>query len=34
MIHISELADFRVEKVEDVVKVGDMVHAKCIGVDE
>lgn len=34
MIHISELADFRVEKVEDVVKVGDMVWAKCIGVDE
>jgi len=34
MIHISELADFRVEKVEDIVKVGDMVHAKCIGIDE
>jgi len=34
MIHISELADFRVEKVEDVVKVGDMIWAKCIGVDE
>ncbi|MEM9018048.1 MAG: polyribonucleotide nucleotidyltransferase [Verrucomicrobiota bacterium] len=34
MIHISELADFRVNKVEDVVKVGDMVHAKCIGIDE
>lgn len=34
MIHISELADFRVNEVEDIVKVGDMVHAKCIGVDE
>ena len=34
MIHISELADFRVKSVEDVVKVGDMVTAKCIGVDE
>ena len=34
MIHISELADFRVNEVEDVIKVGDMVHAKCIGVDE
>jgi len=34
MIHISELADFRVNKVEDIVKVGDMVHAKCIGIDE
>jgi polyribonucleotide nucleotidyltransferase len=34
MIHISELADFRVDKVEDVVKVGDIVAAKCIGIDE
>ncbi|MEM7385161.1 MAG: S1 RNA-binding domain-containing protein, partial [Verrucomicrobiota bacterium] len=34
MIHISELADFRVGKVEDVVKVGDMVTAKCIGIDD
>ncbi len=34
MIHISELADFRVKQVEDVVKVGDMVYAKCIGIDE
>ncbi len=34
MIHISELADFRVKQVEDVVKVGDMVWAKCIGVDD
>jgi polyribonucleotide nucleotidyltransferase len=34
MVHISELADFRVNQVEDVVKVGDMVYAKCIGVDE
>ncbi|MCC6881151.1 MAG: polyribonucleotide nucleotidyltransferase [Verrucomicrobiales bacterium] len=34
LIHISELADFRVNRVEDVVKVGDMVWAKCIGVDE
>ncbi len=34
MIHISELADFRVDKVEDIVKVGDMVYAKCIGIDE
>ena len=34
MIHISELADFRVGRVEDVVKVGDMVYAKCIGIDE
>ena len=34
MIHISELADFRVNRVEDVVKVGDVIWAKCIGVDE
>ena len=34
MIHISELAQGRVEKVEDVVKVGDEVTAKCIGVDD
>jgi polyribonucleotide nucleotidyltransferase len=34
MIHVSELADFRVNHVEDVVKIGDMVYAKCIGVDE
>jgi polyribonucleotide nucleotidyltransferase len=34
MIHISELADFRVERVEDVVKMGDVVTAKCIGVDD
>ncbi len=34
MIHISELADFRVNAVEDILKVNDMVTAKCIGVDE
>lgn len=34
LIHISELADFRVNKTEDVVKVGDMVTAKCIGIDD
>jgi len=34
LIHISELADFRVNKVEDVVKTGDIVSAKCIGIDE
>ena len=34
MIHISELADFRVNEVEDIVKVGDMIYAKCIGIDE
>ncbi|HBV89220.1 MAG TPA: bifunctional 4-hydroxy-3-methylbut-2-enyl diphosphate reductase/30S ribosomal protein S1 [Desulfosporosinus sp.] len=30
LVHISQLADHRVNKVEDVVKVGDMVSAKVI----
>jgi polyribonucleotide nucleotidyltransferase len=34
LCHISELADFRVNKVEDVVKMGDAVWVKCIGVDD
>jgi polyribonucleotide nucleotidyltransferase len=28
------LADFRVNKVEDVVKMGDAIWVKCIGVDD
>lgn len=34
LVHISELADFRVNKVEDVVKMGDAIWVKCIGVDD
>jgi len=34
LIHISELADFRVNRTEDVVKTGDIVTAKCLGIDE
>jgi len=34
LVHISELADFRVKNTEDVVKVGDLVWVKCIGIDE
>lgn len=34
MVHISELADHRVEKVEDVVKEGDEVSVKLIAVDD
>ena len=34
LIHISELAEGRTEKVEDVVKRGEIVTAKCLGVDE
>ncbi len=34
LVHISQLADRRVEKVEDVVKVGDIVPVKVISIDE
>lgn len=34
LVHISELAEGRVEKVEDVCKVGDSMRVKCIQVDE
>ncbi|MGA0846138.1 MAG: S1 RNA-binding domain-containing protein, partial [Luteolibacter sp.] len=34
LVHISELAEGRTEKVEDVVKKGDVITAKCLGVDE
>ena len=34
LVHISELADFRVKRTEDVVKLGDMIWVKCIGIDD
>ena len=34
MIHISKLSDKRVEKVEDVVKIGDRVRVKVIKIDD
>jgi polyribonucleotide nucleotidyltransferase len=34
LVHISELADFRVNRTEDVVKIGDMIWVKCIGIDD
>ncbi|PYK47002.1 MAG: polyribonucleotide nucleotidyltransferase [Verrucomicrobia bacterium] len=34
LVHISELADFRVNRTEDVVKMGDMIWVKCIGIDD
>lgn len=34
MIHISQLSDKRVEKVTDVLKVGDVVPVKVISIDE
>ncbi len=33
LVHISELADHRVARVEDVLSEGDEVMVKCIGVD-
>ena len=33
MVHISELELGRVDKVEDVVKIGDVILVKCIGKD-
>ena len=34
LVHISELAEYRVSRVEDVVKVGDEITVKVIGIDE
>ncbi len=34
LVHISELANFRVKKTEDIVKIGDEISVKCLGVDE
>jgi len=34
LVHISELADFRVKRTEDIAKVGDMIWVKCIGIDD
>jgi len=34
LVHVSELANFRVKMVEDIVKMGDEIWVKCIGIDE
>lgn len=34
LVHISELADFRVNVVEDVCKLGDEIIVKCVGIDD
>ena len=34
LVHISELADFRVKRTEDVAKMGDIIWVKCIGIDD
>ena len=33
LVHISELAEYRVDKVEDIVKVGDEITVKVIDID-
>ena len=34
LVHISEMANFRVKSVEDICKVGDLMWVKCIDVDD
>jgi predicted RNA-binding protein with RPS1 domain len=34
LIHVSELAEGRTENVEEVVRMGEVITAKCLGVDE
>lgn len=34
LVHISEMADKRIKKVEDVVKIGDVIDVKVIGIDD
>jgi len=34
LVHISELADYRVARVEDEVKIGDEITVKVIGIDD
>ena len=34
LVHISELANFRVKKTEDVVKMGEQIWVKCLNVDD
>lgn len=33
LVHISELADYRVSNTEDICKVGDEIVVKCVGID-
>ena len=34
LVHVSELADQRVERVEDICKLGDEIIVKCVGIDD
>jgi polyribonucleotide nucleotidyltransferase len=33
LVHVSELGENYIEKVSDVVKIGDMIPVKCLGID-
>lgn len=33
LVHISELADFRVQSVDDICKIGDLMWVKCLNVE-
>jgi polyribonucleotide nucleotidyltransferase len=34
LVHISEMANFRVKNVEEICKVGDLMWVKCLNVDD
>jgi polyribonucleotide nucleotidyltransferase len=34
LVHISEMANYRVKQVSDIVKMGDVVKVKVVGIDE
>ena len=34
MVHISKIADRRIDKVEDVLSIGDEVKVVCLGKDK
>jgi polyribonucleotide nucleotidyltransferase len=34
LVHISEMANYRVKQVSDIVKMGDVIKVKVVGVDE
>ncbi|MDR2779000.1 MAG: polyribonucleotide nucleotidyltransferase [Puniceicoccales bacterium] len=34
LVHVSEMADFRVENPADICKIGDEIIVKCVGVDD
>ena len=34
LVHVSELADFRVDQVEDIAEMGGEMWVKCIGIDD